>query len=247
MGESRYGGCDQIECGCKSSVICASQDCSNCPCETHAKRCPACQRQFCESSDKALWTCFYLHVQEGKCQQEILRVPFSRLIDALDSGRHPELENFINRDSDGLEHPLPKETCLNLGLAVAYLNNVIPDYNEDVLIARELGNRERRRLRQRVRRAAKRSGALVPARSCPSTRLAHHRNSTIHVTTAALVVRQWTGSWHYREQMEILNIMGLYKSPDFVRDRVDYLRGTDPTMFGKLESWATAMKKQRLA
>src|SRR5438309_5759385 len=52
--ETAYGACDQIECGCRSAVICASEDCVNCPCEGHANRCLACQKYFCESSDKRL-------------------------------------------------------------------------------------------------------------------------------------------------------------------------------------------------
>src|SRR3954469_22463367 len=114
-GESSYGAGDQVECGCMSAVICASQDCVNSPCEGHAKRCPACQQYFCESSDKSLETCFFEHVKMGKCQ-EILRVPLSDLARALASSRHRDLETFVNRDSDGLGHPLPKEVCVNLAL-----------------------------------------------------------------------------------------------------------------------------------
>jgi hypothetical protein len=244
-GVSRSGACDQIECGGKSSVVCESEDCCNCPCERHMKLCPCCRRNFCESSDKTLWTCFFEHVQEEKCKEEILRVRFSGLAHAFESGQHGELAAFVNRDSDGLGHPLPKDVCINLGLAVAYSNNTIPDYNEDVLIARKLNNRSLRTRQPRLRRAAKRLGDSVTAPSFAATRLAPHRNSTIHLVTGALVVRHWTGGRHYREQIEILGIMGLSKSEDFVRDRIDYLRGSNPMMFKKIESWATAMKKWR--
>jgi hypothetical protein len=188
-----------------------------------------------------------VHVQEAKCQEKILRTPFSRLAQAFESGKHPELANFVTVDSDGLGHPLPKEVCVNLGLAVAYSNSVIPEYNKDVVTARATSSHERRRQLQKRRRAAKRFGlsASIPTTSTPP-RLASHKNSTIHVVTGALVVRHWTGSWHYREQMEILNIMGLHKTHDFIRDRVDYLRTSNPAMIEKIEGWAKTFGKPAL-
>jgi hypothetical protein len=244
LGESHYGACDQIECGVKSSVVCASEECVNCPCERHTQRCPSCQKYFCESSNRPFETCFSEHVRVGNCQEEILRVPLSKLAHALESRQHRELNNFINCNSDGLGHPLPRDVCINFGLAIAYSNGVIPEYNRDILIAQDLNKLEKRRQRQKLRRAAKKFGLSVPALPCQSTRLARHRNSTVHVATGALVVRQWTGRWHYPEQMEILQIMGLYRSDDFIRDRVDYLRKTNPIMFEKIKSWTTAMKKR---
>jgi hypothetical protein len=242
--ESRYGDCDQMECGGRSSVPCASEDCSNSPCQRHAKRCPCCQKHFCESSDESLWTCFFVHVREGRCQDEILRVPLGRLTRAFVSGQYPGLEKFVNRDSDGLGHPLPKETYINHALAVAYSRDVIPQYNRDVLIDQGVRIRNRRAQRQRARRAGQRLKAGVATYPSTSTRLAPYRNSTIHVVTGALAVRQWTGSWHYREQMELLKIMGLYKGDDFIRDRIRYLRMSNPTMFHDIELWAAAMKKR---
>jgi len=239
---ARYGVCDQIVCGARSTVVCASEDCSNCPCERHMKLCPTCGKYFCESSDKTLWTCFFEHVREGKCQGEILREPFSKLTTAFTAQQHRALYEFVCCDSDGLGNPLPKEVCLNLGLAVAYSNDVIPEYNNDVLIARNLSNRARRARLQKLRRSARRFGVSPPASPKPeSTRLARHKSSTIHLVTGALVVRHWTGSWHYRQQIEMLSIMGLSKGEDFVSDRVEFLLGTNQALFEKIESWARAI------
>ena len=240
---ARDGVCGQIECGERSSVVCASEDCCNCPCERHLKVCPTCGKYFCESSDRRLWTCFFLHVQEGKCAGEILRAPLGKLAKAFASEQHRELYDFVCCDSDGLGHPLPKEACLNLGLAVAYSNDVLPEYNEDVLIARDVNNRLRRARLQKRRRSAKRLGIVATRPPTPeATRLAPHRSSTIHIVTGALVVLHWTGSWHYRQQLEMLNIMGLSKSQDFVRDKVDYLRGSNQEVFEKIESWARDLR-----
>jgi hypothetical protein len=185
-----------------------------------------------------------VHVREGKCQDEILRVPLGRLTQAFVSGNHPELEKFVNRDSDGLGHPLPEETYINHALAVAYSSDVIPQYNGDVLINQDMRIRDRRAQRQRVRRAGKRLGAPISAYRCASTRLAPYRNSTIHLVTGAVAIREWTGSWHYREQMELLNIMGLYKGEDFLRDRVRYLHRSNPTVFNEIELWVASMKER---
>jgi len=127
----------------------------------------------------------------------------------------------VTEDSDGLGHPLPKEVCVNFGLAVAYCNDVMPEYNEDVRVSRAVTSRERRRRQQIRRRAAKKFGISAPPLRLPSASLAPYKNSTIHVVSGALVVRHWTGSWHYREQIEILNIMGLHKGNDYIRDRVE--------------------------
>ena len=179
----------------------------------------------------------------GKCAGEILRAPFGKLAKAIASGQHRELCDFVYRDSDGLGHPLPKEACLNLGLAVAYSNDLLPEYNKDILIARDISNRARRARLQKRRRSAKKLGMLVTCPPTPEpTRLAGHRSSTVHLVTGALVVLHWTGSWHYRHQSEMLNIMGLSKSQDFVRDRVDYLRGSNPDAFEKIESWARDLR-----
>jgi len=242
--ESRYGACDQTQCGDRSAVVCASENCSNCPCRRHMKLCPTCGKHFCESSDKYLETCFFEHVREGRCEEEILRAPLSKLTNAFATAQYRELRDFVYCDSDGLGNPLPKEACLNLGLAVAYSRNVIPEYNEDVLIARDLSNRARRTRQQKLRRAAKRHGTPATVRRAPGpARLAPYRNSTIHLVTGALVVRQWTSRWHYRQQIEMLNIMGLSKGQDFIRDRVDYLRWSNPILFEKIESWASALKR----
>lgn len=186
-----------------------------------------------------------MHVQEEKCQVEILRVPLERLSWAFDSGQHRELENFINRDSDGLGNPLPREAFIQHALAVAYSNNLIPEYNGDVLTDRDTCSRERRSRLQRSRRTAKRLGVSMPATPPVSLRLEPHRNSTIHVVKGALAVLQWTGSWHYREQMELLNVMGLHKSEDYIRDRVRYLQRANPTKFKEIELWAPSIKDRR--
>jgi hypothetical protein len=208
------------------------------------KLCPSCGQYFCESSDKTLWTCFFEHVRAGTCKKEILREPLERIEKAFGSQEHRELENFIRRDSDGLGNPLPSEVCVNLGLAVAYANNRIPEYNPDVLIERDVYRSSRRVRLQRSRRAAKKLGAqAVAIRSPERTRLARHRNSTIHIVSGALAVRHWTGRWHYREQVEILSLMGLSKSEDFIRDRVDHLRTSNPGTFEQIGLWAKGIKK----
>ncbi len=103
-----------------------------------------------------------MHVREAKCQDEILRAPLGRLTQAFVSGQYPELEKFVNCDSDGLGHPLPKEAYINLALAVAYSRDVIPQYNRDVLIDQGVRIRNRRAQRQRARRAGQRLKAGYP-------------------------------------------------------------------------------------
>jgi hypothetical protein len=185
-------------------------------------------------------------MSNGRCQQQLLRLPLTKLKQALDFPQYRDLDCFINRDSDGLGHPLPKEVCINLGLAVAYSHNLIPEYNQDVRIARSVDKREQRRRQQKIRRAARKVGMQVPTKPRPSPRLAVYKNSTIHITTGALVVWHWTGRWHYREQIEMLQIMGLFKNQDFVRERVDYLRKSNPLIFEQIESCAAEIKNRRL-
>jgi hypothetical protein len=230
-----------MECGGHSKVVCASEECVNYPCERHSQRCPICQKEFCASSKQPFETCFSEHVRQGTCEQELLRVPMTSLNDALRSGQHRELDDFLNCNSDGLGHPLPREVCTNFGLAVAYLKNLIPEYNRDVVVAQTLGRRAQRRNQQKFRRAAKSLNLKVCTPSCSSPRLARYRNSTIHVATGALVVRHWTNRWHYRKQIEILQIMGLHKGEDFIRDRVGYLYRSNPILFRQIELRATAI------
>ena len=83
---------------------------------------------------------------------------------------------------------------------------------------------------------------------CPaaeSIRLAPYKASTIYFVSGALIVQHWTGGWHYREQMEILRIMGLSKSPDFIRDRVGYLQNTNQLLFGEIEVLARRVRSGR--
>jgi hypothetical protein len=96
---------------------------------------------------------------------------------------------------------------------------------------------------QRIRRAACKLGRSATGSRLQKTHLSPSRNSTIHLVTGALVTLHWTGAWHYREQSEILEAMGLAKSPDFVRDRVEYLRLRNRAMFGVIESRAIAIKR----
>lgn len=247
QGESGYGrfdgACDQMECGQKSTIVCASEDCGNCPCRRHARQCPTCLQHFCVSSLNP-FACFFEHV-EGKCQEEILRVPLGRLNHALNSGQHRELEDFINRDSDGLGHPLPRQVCTNLGLAVTYSKDLIPDYNEDILTARKVEQRARRTRMQKMRRSAKRLGTSVVIPAPEHKRLAPFRNSTIYLVTGARMILHWTGACHYPEQLEMLDIMGLSRNPDFIRDKVDYLERKRPELFKTIESWAAEVKKYR--
>lgn len=215
------------------------------PCERHAKQCPQCSQYFCESTVNRLLTCFYEHVNEGKCQGQILRTQIDRLSQTLNSVQHEELQNFVVSNSDGLGNPLPKEVCINLGLAVIYAQGMIPEYNPDVVKAKEVDNRRRRTERQKIRRAKRRLNISASAAHAGSTRLASYKGSTFHVANAALIVRRWTGTWHYREQMEILSIMGLHKGNDFVRDRVDYLRHSNPMLFEQVEKFALSIIQRR--
>jgi hypothetical protein len=241
----RYAACDAVECGGSSIDVCASEDCCNFPCLRHAKRCPGCGKCFCESSDKTLWTCFSDHIQEGKCEGDILLMPLGRLTDALNSGKHCELEHFVCRDSDGLGHPLPREAYTNMGLGVLYSKNVIPEYNGDIVLAHRAAARARRARAQRLRRSRQRLGIPSAAStSSESSRLAPYKNSTVHLVSGALVVLHWTGNWHYKEQTEMLGIMGLSKSQDFVRDRVDYLQASNPALFQAIDSWASRIRKR---
>jgi hypothetical protein len=244
-GESKYGAGDAFECGRQSTVECASDDCSCCPCARHVQRCPTCFQPFCASSDSALWTCFHEHFRAGQCPTDILRIPLDRLADELESGRHPALAEFVCHNSDGLGNPLPQEVCDSLGLAVACANGVLPEYNADVLTDRKQASREHRSARQKLRRAAKRLGMSPPILPLGAIRAAPHRNSTIHLATGAVVTRYWTGRWHYREQNDILRIMGRSQSVSFIQDRVDYLRSHNATVFGLIESRAAALEQAK--
>ena len=171
--------------------------------------------------------------------------PLARLTDAFNSGQHRALEHFVCRDSDGLGHPLAKEACVNMGLAVVYSKNIIPEYNGDVIVARKMVITAQRAEAQRRRRAARKLGLpFAVSTSSKSAHLAPYRNSTIHLVRGALVVLHWTGNWHYRQQTEILDIMGLSKGQDFIRDRVHYLQDTNPALFDKIELWASAIRKR---
>jgi hypothetical protein len=248
VGETygRYGpNCDQIECGARSSSVCESENCTNCPCESHTRECPACLKPYCASRDRMFQTCLVEHLQSGKCPGHILRIPLNKLGEALDSGEYPDLRRFVRHDSDGLGNPLPDEVCDNLGLAVVYLNHSLPDYDKatlrDSLRTRRLSRNER----QRRRRAIERNGATADFRPAADPhRLAPYKRSTIHVVAGALAVRHWTGKWHYREQAEILKIMGLSKAEDFIRDRLDYLSKRNPRMFKVIESSTCTLEKQ---
>lgn len=182
----------------------------------------------------------------AQCCQEIIRLPLNELAQALESGNHPDLDEFVNLNSDGLGTPLAPEVCINFGLAVAYSKNVIPEYNDDILLSRHARNRERRAQQQRFRRAALRLGESMTTERCRYTHLAPHKNSNIHVVTGALFALHWTGAWHYREQMGILRIMGLYKGDDFIRDRIDYLRRNNPATYENIRLLAAGLRKQRL-
>lgn len=241
--ESSYGAGDAVECGRESSVVCASEDCSCCPCDRHFKFCPTCVQPFCESSDRTLWTCFSEHLKDGDCQREILRVPLGRLGRALDSGRHPRLSEFVKYNSDGLGHPLPEYVCRHFGFAVACLGSAMPDYNRDVLAAQKETRRLRRTKVQRIRRAAQRQGVSAGSLRAEKSHLSPFRNSTIHIVAGALVTLHWTGGWHHRENAEMLEIMGLARSQDFVPDRIEYLRIRNRSMFEMIESQAIAMRK----
>lgn len=247
-GESGPGACDQIECGSRSAFICDSEDCGNYPCESHVKQCPHCRKYLCESSDKALQTCFFEHVQSGQCREDVVRVPLITLIEALQSGAHAALNEFVNQNSDGLGTPLPREVGVSLALAALCANGVLPEYNQDVLSYYEKRTRQQRTERQRIRRAADRLGLQVPVIPRRSyTRSARYRNSTFYAVSGALVVRHWTGSPHLREQMLMFKIMGLHKGEDYIRNRIDSLRSADPWIFSRIESYAAGLRRKRLS
>jgi hypothetical protein len=168
------------------------------------------------------------------------------LAQELLSGKHSDLERFVNRDSDGLGHPLPEDVCRSFGFAVACANDLIPDYNQDVLVEQREARRKRKVERQRINRAAKRNNVSLALPKVEGKHLSPHRNSTTYLATGALITRHWTGNWHYREQVEILRIMGLNKNADFIRDRIDYLRDHNRAMFDMIQSRAAAMKRALL-
>jgi len=185
-----------------------------------------------------------VHVSERTCNDEILRVPFDKLTRAFDSGKYAELDRFV-RNSDGLGTPLPPDVCINLGLAVACSNSLLPQYNKDVLRRQKAHIRERRAEQQRLRRKAKNLGLQRPSEQRRYLSSAQHKNSTIHIVTGALIVHEWTKRWHCREQIEILRIMGLHKGDDFIRDRIDYMQTSNARMFRNLELFAGGIRKQQ--
>jgi hypothetical protein len=244
-GSNIYGPtCDQIVCGGRSVVKCASNDCINCPCPRHLTICEKCGQYFCYSPYSPVWTCFSEHRLVDNCDDNALEIPLGKLTRAFGSRENHDLHNFVRHDSDGLGHPLPEDVCVNLGVAVAHLKSVVPEYGEDVVIARDMRSRQRRTRTQNVRRAARRLGILVsPPSGVRVPQLAPHRQSTIRLVTGALVVRNWTGTWHYRELTEMLAIMGIFKNIDFIRDRVEYLRRSNPSTFTRIQSFASAIRK----
>jgi hypothetical protein len=246
VGESSYGACDQVECGVSSEADCASHECVNSPCFDHAGFCWVCHEYFCRSYDKALETCFSQHLSAGPCCEAVRKAPLAALFRHFHSGRDEQLETFVKYNSDGLGNALPTDVVINLALGVAYEKNLLPQFKEEMLTAHKNRTRKRRTERQKVRRAAKRLGLSVPPPLQHSyVHLAPHRNSTIHIATGALLVRQWTKSWHYREQTQMLKIMGLYRSEDFVRNKLDYLQNSNPHLYAKLDFLATSVLPRR--
>jgi hypothetical protein len=201
---------------------------------------------FASPLTSLLSTCFSEHINEGRCEGSLFRIPLQKLTDAFKSGEHREIERFVCHDADGLGNPLPREACINLSLGVAYTKDIIPEYSRDLVIASDIVKRERRRQAQKRRRAAKKLGVAI-GRDAPadSTRLAPYRASTIHFVSGALIVQHWTGGWHYREQMEILRIMGLSKGQDFIRDKVSYLQDKNQSLFDAIEGLARRVRSRR--
>jgi hypothetical protein len=240
--ESVYGAGDEFQCGEESRFECASEDCSCCPCALHAQQCPTCGQLFCKSYD-SIWTCFDEHLKNGRCKTQILRL--NTLASALTSGRHSELEEFVNHNADGLGNPLLPEVPDSLALAIACVDGRIPDYSPDIRIPRDEARRRLRAQAQRRRRAEARHKISIPTPRAAGTYVSACRNSTICLATAALMTKEWTGRWHYREQNEILNIMGLFQNPDFIRNRVDYFRRRSPGAYGRIESQAILLAQTR--
>jgi hypothetical protein len=240
--ERAYGAGDEFPCGYESKFECASEDCSCCPCVLHAQQCPNCGQLFCKSYD-SIWTCFDEHVKNGRCETQILRL--KRLARELTSGRHSELEEFVNHNADGLGNPLLPEVPDSLALAIACLDGRIPDYSPYIRIPRDAARRKLRAEAQRRRRAEARHKISIPTRRAAGTYVSACRNSTIYLATAALMTKQWTGRWHYREQNEILSIMGLSQNSDFIRNRVDYFRRRSPGSYDRIESQAIFLAQTR--
>jgi hypothetical protein len=243
----RYGSnCDQIECGGSSAAVCEFENCSNLPCEFHTGHCPACLKPYCTSRDRMLHTCLVEHQSAGKCAGQLVSTPLRRLGTALDSEEYSELKRFVRHNSDGLGNPLPNEVCDNLGLAVVYLSDSLPDHDKAALLDSRWRRLSSRNERQRFRRAVKRQSAVAVslARAGP-IRLEPFKRSTVHLVTGALTLQCWTGSWHYQQQMEILRIMGFYRADDFIRDRVDYLRRSNQGLFERVAAYARALKSMK--
>jgi hypothetical protein len=245
QGERVYGAGDEFLCGEESKFECASEDCSCCPCALHAQRCPTCNRPFCKSYDSSIWTCFDEHLTNGQCQTPILRIRLDRLAGAFTSGRHSELEEFVNHNADGLGNPLLPEVPDSLALAIACVEGRIPDYSPDVLIPRDEARRKLKARAQRRRRARLRQNVSIDTPHAAGKYVSACRNSTIYLVTAALITKHWTGRWHYREQSEILGIMGLSQNLDFIRDRLDYFRDHSPSSYDWIESLANALAEAR--
>jgi hypothetical protein len=244
-GELLYGAGDEFQCGKESKFECASEDCVCCPCALHAQRCPTCDQLFCKSYDSSIWTCFDEHLTNGRCQTQILRLSLNKLANALSSDRHSDLEEFVNHNSDGMGSPLLPEVPDSLALAIACVEGRIPDYSPDVLIPRDEARRKLRAKAQRQRRARTRRNISIAASPVAGTYISACRNSTIYLATAALMTKCWTGRWHYREQNEILSIMGLSQNDDFIRDRVDYFREHSLGSYHRIESQASALAEAR--
>ncbi len=241
QGESFYGACDSLECGRDSVIVCASDN-GCCPCARHVQHCTGCGKAFCKSSDRSIWACFDNHLIEGRCPQQLLTAHLARLANALGSPQHAALDEFVSRNSDGLWNPLPREVPESLGLAVACLTDTIPEYNADMTLRQEMRQRRRTEV-QRLRRAKRKHSVSVAVPRHGGVHLSQHRNSTIYLATAALITSQWTGRWHYPEQNEILRIMGLARSSDFIRDRVDALRDRNAPAFNWIRLRAVALTK----
>ncbi len=191
-----------------------------------------------------LWTCMRKHTEEGQCPAQRVERPLQQLAYAFASQRYGELEHFVLRDSDGLGNPLPHRVCAHLGLVVLHSKGELPEYDKAFLLQRQVSLRKHRTQTQKIRRAAARLGQnLELSAYADPVHLAPHRNSTIQLVAAALSVREWTGGWHYREQIEMLRIMGLSKSPDFVRDRLEYLKAKNPPLYVEIASRAADVRK----
>jgi hypothetical protein len=234
LGESYFGACDALICGGQAHYYCQLEDCRNNICSRHFERCPACGLIFCNSPDSRLHDCFYLHQVGKDCEHSLVAPVLAQLEKQLDDPRHIQLHNFVTQDADGFGNKLPEEVPANLALASLCLSGKIEDIPHSAKLEQRETQRRIRAAKQREARACQRLGLRVVA-----TRNAYHRvdlykRSTALIAEAALLTRAFAGSPHYGEQHQLLRLVGVHRQEDFIRDRLNALRNTRPSIYAFL-------------